>query len=104
MLGGAEAREEGALAEASFLVDCRSGFATVGALSGDIVTPTAKTMGTHGYRNTHPEMHSSFFVIGGGIQPGKKLGTIDIRSIAPTLARELGTDMPEAERPVLPLR
>lgn len=104
VLRGEEAVAEGALPQASFLVDCQAGFATGGALSGDVVTPTPKRTGTHGYRNIHPEMHSAFFVMGPDVTPGLNLGTIDIRSIAPTLAKELNVDLPATQAPVLSLR
>ena len=99
-----DAVAQGALPQASFLVDCRSGYAMGGDLSGAVVTPTNKTTGTHGYLNSHPEMSSAFFVIGTGIKAGKNLGKIDIRSIAPTLARELDVELPSARYPVLSLR
>ncbi|MCL7713245.1 alkaline phosphatase family protein [Stenotrophomonas mori] len=104
VLRGAEALAEGALPQASFMVDCRSGFAMGGALQGEVIQRQDKTTGTHGYRNTHPEMHSAFFVMGPGIEAGRNLGVIDIRSIAPTLAGELGAQLPEARQPALPLR
>lgn len=104
VLRGAEAVAEGALPQASFLVDCNSGFAMGDALTGEVVQPKAKTTGMHGYRNTHPEMHSAFFVMGPGIKAGKNLGKIDIRQIAPTLAQELGVQLPTAKMSPLPLR
>ncbi|HEY6641347.1 ectonucleotide pyrophosphatase/phosphodiesterase [Povalibacter sp.] len=104
VLRGAEAAAAGAPPQASFLVDCNSGFAMGEALTGEVVQPRAGTAGMHGYRNTHPEMNSAFFVMGPGIKAGKNLGTIDIRQIAPTLAQELGVQLPTATMPPLPLR
>jgi len=104
VLRGIEAVNEGALPQASFMVDCKSGFAMGGAVTGEVIRPQANTTGAHGYRNTHPAMSSSFFVIGPGIKAGKNLGNIDIRSIAPTLARELNVELPGARQPALPLR
>lgn len=104
VLRGAEALADGALPQASFLVDCKSGFAMGDALIGEVVQPVTGTVGAHGYRNTHPEMNSAFFVMGPGIGAGKNLGTVDIRQIAPTLAQELGAALPTAKMPPLPLR
>lgn len=104
VLRGAEALAEGALPQASFLVDCKGGFAMGGALTGAVLQPQARTTGTHGYRNTHPEMNSAFFVIGPGVQAGRNLGRIDIRQIAPTLAKQLGVALPTARQPALALR
>lgn len=104
VLRGTDAVAEGALPNASFLVDCNSGFAMGDALSGEVVQRKSKTTGMHGYRNTHPEMNSAFFAMGPGIKAAKNLGTIDIRQIAPTLAQELGVQLPTAKMPPLPLR
>ncbi|WP_057638476.1 alkaline phosphatase family protein [Stenotrophomonas ginsengisoli] len=103
VLHGHDAIADGALPQASFLVDAHGGHAMGGALTGPVVTPTARTTGTHGYRNSHPEMSSAFFITGPGIQPGRNLGTIDIRQIAPTLAARLGVDLPSARQPALQL-
>jgi predicted AlkP superfamily pyrophosphatase or phosphodiesterase len=46
--------------------------------------------GTHGYSPDNPDLLASFFIEGPGIRQGVNLGEIDMRSIAPTLARFLG--------------
>lgn len=96
VLRGQAATAEGALENASFLVDAKAGSAMGGALTGDVVRPQFRTTGAHGYRNTHPEMNAAFFVMGPGVEAGKNLGRIDIRQIAPTLARALGVSLPTA--------
>lgn len=102
VLRGEAAVKEGALEEASFMVDAKGGLAMGGALTGEVVKRQATTTGTHGYRSTHPEMNASFFVMGPGVKAGKNLGRIDIRRIAPTLARELGVSLPTAtQEPLL---
>lgn len=98
VIRGEAAVREGALEEASFLVDAKGGFALGGALTGEVVRPQGKTSGAHGYLNTHPEMNASFFVVGPGVQAGRNLGTIDIRQIAPTLAQTLGVSLPTARQ------
>lgn len=103
VLRGAAAVAEGALENASFLVDAKGGYAMGNALTGQVTRPQAKTTGAHGYRNTHPEMHSSFFVMGPGVKAGRNLGRIDIRQIAPTLAQVLGVSLPSATQPPLAL-
>jgi len=52
----------------------------------------------------HPEMRASFFVAGAGIAHGRDLGVIDMRQIAPTLARALGLSLPSAEGKPLAIR
>lgn len=96
VLRGRAAVEAGALPEASFLVDAKGGFALGGALGGDTVQQQPRTTGAHGYLNTHPEMRASFFIVGPGVEPGRNLGRIDIRQVAPTLARQLGVSLPTA--------
>lgn len=52
--------------------------------------------GDHGYLPTVPEMDSAFFLAGKGIRT-KNLGRIDMRDIAPTLARLLRVRLPSAQ-------
>jgi hypothetical protein len=44
-------------------------------------------------------MGSMFMIAGPGIRRGHDLGPIDMRSIAPTLARFMGVPFPSAEAP-----
>jgi hypothetical protein len=41
-------------------------------------------------------MHAAFFAKGAGIARGRNLGVIDMRAIAPTLARLLKSELPDA--------
>jgi len=56
-----------------------------------------KTGGTHGALNDLPELRSSFFVVGPGVPAGKKFELIDMRDIAPTLAKLAGLQLPSAD-------
>lgn len=58
--------------------------------------------GTHGYFPDSPLMRSTFMMMGKGVPKGRNMGEIDMRSIAPTLARKLGVPLPNAELPPLP--
>lgn len=89
---GIEAR--GGAKEASFWVDFKIGYYAGHALSGPLVTP-ASLKGTHGYFPEHPEMRATFMIDGPGIAK-KALGEIDMRDIAPTLAKVLGVQLPTA--------
>jgi predicted AlkP superfamily pyrophosphatase or phosphodiesterase len=82
---------------ASFLVDWNPGFSGGGKLEGDIVRSIPGT-GTHGYLPDHPELQSSFFVVGTGIGHCD-VGTIDMRQIAPTLAGWMSITLPGAMQP-----
>jgi predicted AlkP superfamily pyrophosphatase or phosphodiesterase len=65
-----------------------------------LVSPSA-SKGTHGYFPDKPFMRSSFMMMGKGIQKGRNLGEIDMRVIAPTLAKVMGLTLPDAELPAI---
>lgn len=93
----------GANPQASFYVDMAPG-TTVGSFA-----PTAqlsgkpKYKGTHGYFPQSTNMRSAFMIMGPAVRRGHSLGEIDMRSIAPTLAKVLGVTLPDAEKPPLNL-
>jgi hypothetical protein len=60
--------------------------------------------GMHGYPPDRPEMKSSFFLVGPAVAKDKSLDQIDMRAIAPTLARILGAKLPDAELPALDVK
>lgn len=60
---------------------------------------TPQSRGTHGYFPALPAMRSTFMVMGPGIPRGRNLGEIDMRAVAPTLARIIGARMDSAEKP-----
>jgi len=91
----------GGFPDAAFLVTLKAGYVTGQALTGPLVTPMPGK-GTHGYNPfTTPGMHASFFITGKDISKAKDLGIIDMRQIAPTLAKLLGISLPTADQPVL---
>lgn len=79
----------------SFWVDYKIGYLPSGALAGPLVSD-ASVRGSHGYFPEHAEMRSTFLIEGPGIPAGKNLGEIDMRDIAPTLARVMGVSLPSA--------
>jgi predicted AlkP superfamily pyrophosphatase or phosphodiesterase len=82
--------------EATFWVDMRPGYAIGGALNGPEVQAVS-VRGTHGYSPVHPELRAFFLIAGTGIREGADVGDIDMRSIAPTLAKVLNVPLPSAE-------
>jgi predicted AlkP superfamily pyrophosphatase or phosphodiesterase len=88
--------------EAEFLVEFAPGFYLGTALRGDLLTPGG-SKGTHGYMPERPEMHAAFFIEGKGVAQGRDLGVIDMKQIAPTLAKLLRVKMPSAREPALPV-
>ncbi len=95
VLDAGEIRAMGGFPEAAFLVDLKPGYRIGGGAQGPLVS-AAKPAGTHGYVPSLAQMNACFFLAGPGI-PRRALGEIDMRSIAPTLARLLGLQISTAE-------
>ena len=88
--------------EAAFLrVDMKVNFSVESNATGQ--TGPKPVGGTHGYMPSHPELRASFFIAGPGIKRGLDLGSIDMRSIAPTLARCLGVPFNSGDLKALPV-
>ena len=98
-----ELHARGGFPDAQFLVALKPGFVTGENLSGELVA-SSSVKGMHGYWPDLPEMNASFFILGPGIPAARSLGTIDMRSVAPTLAHYLGVSLPSAELPPLELQ
>lgn len=64
---------------------------------------TPKYKGTHGYFPQAKTLRSAFLIMGHGVPAGRSLGEIDMRAIAPTLAKVLGVTLEGAEVPPLDL-
>lgn len=89
-------RNDGGFPDAAFVVGVRPGYSLSGRVRGALVEPHAPA-GTHGLLRELHEMDSAFFITGPGVPKRRKLDRIDMRDIAPTLARILGVSLPEAE-------
>lgn len=85
-------------ANASFFVAMQPGFETGRDPAAPTMTPSTYR-GMHGYLPSDPAMRSTLIVAGPRIARGRDLGTIDMRAIAPSLARVLGVALPSAEAP-----
>ena len=57
--------------------------------------------GYHGYLAEDPRMNALFVASGRGIQCGARVGQVDARDIAPTVAFLLGQSLPQADGKVL---
>ena len=85
--------QRGGSSKASFWVDYKIGYSAISNFTAQMPT-TLK--GTHGYFPDNKEMRATFMIAGPGIKP-KKLGEIDMRDIAPTLAKVLDVSLPKAD-------
>ena len=54
--------------------------------------------GQHGYLNTMTDMQALFVASGAAIKPGIHLGTISNLQVAPTIAKILGVQLPDAKQ------
>jgi hypothetical protein len=62
-----------------------------------MVNETPDERGGHGFSPEFPEMRASFFMAGAGVAHHRDLGVIDMRQIAPTVAKILNLPMPSAK-------
>jgi predicted AlkP superfamily pyrophosphatase or phosphodiesterase len=92
---GIEAR--GGSGKPSFWVDFKIGYMAGSSFGGPIVAP-APLKGEHGYFPEDKEMRATFLIAGPTVATIKKrkLGEIDMRDIAPTLAKILDVPFPSA--------
>lgn len=88
--------KRGGYPEASFFVSLKPGWRTASSLTGPIVT-IGRPGGTHGELPDLPDLRAAFFLVGPGVPAGKDLGLIDMRDVAPTLAKEAGLALPSAD-------
>jgi predicted AlkP superfamily pyrophosphatase or phosphodiesterase len=102
VLGREEIQAQRGFPDASFVVGLRIGYEVAYALSYPLITPPAN-LGMHGFLPDRPEMRSSFFLAGPRVPHGRNLGEIDMRRIAPTLAKIMSVHLDGAELEALPL-
>lgn len=93
----------GGFPNATFVVDLQTDYQLGTALQGEMIEAAPST-GMHGYLPSHPEMRASFFLRGKGVAAGRNLGVIDMRQIAPTLAKILGVTLKDAKQPPLSIK
>ncbi len=96
VLEGDELHKRGGYPPASFFVSLKPGWRTGYALDGPMLSK-AKPGGTHGELPDVPDLRASFFVVGPRVPVGRSLGVVDMRDVAPTLARLAGLSLPSAD-------
>ena len=98
VLGRDEIARMGGAPQASFLVAFRPGFEPGRDPTGP-KTSASTYRGMHGYLPSHPEMRSSLFVDGPGLARRGNLGLVDMRAIAPSIAKHLGVSLTAEAKP-----
>lgn len=101
----AEMAKLGGNPQASFTINLKPGFVTdiFRGANAPLVAPTP-VKGMHGYFPGPANLRATFMAMGPGVTPGKDLGLIDMRAIAPTLAKAMGASLPDAEATAIDLR
>ncbi|MFM1895760.1 MAG: hypothetical protein RLZZ385_834 [Pseudomonadota bacterium] len=100
IIAAQDVAERGGFPGAALFVEFAPGFYLGAGLRGPLTEP-ATSKGTHGYWPDRPEMHAAFFIRGTGIARGRDLGVVDMRALAPTLARALGIGFTGGDLPAL---
>jgi hypothetical protein len=90
-------RQRGTYPDAAFMVVFKPGYYSGSGVSGSLITEIPGTRGSHGFSPEYPEMRASFFALGAGIARHRNLGLVDMRQVAPTVARILNVPMPTAK-------
>lgn len=96
VLDAEELHKRGGYPDASFFVSMKPGWRTGYSLTCPVLSKV-KPGGTHGELPDLPALRAAFFLVGPGVPAGKDLGVIDMRDIAPTLAKEAGYSLPSAD-------
>lgn len=92
----------GANPQADFYVNFKLGAMAGGFKGLDApVAASGHSKGMHGYFPVTPELRATLMLMGPGVPAGKALGQIDMRAIAPTLARLMEVPLPTAEKNAL---
>ncbi|RJG52731.1 alkaline phosphatase family protein [Sphingobium terrigena] len=68
------------------------------------VVARSPVKGMHGYFPGPANVRATFMIMGKGVARDKDLGLIDMRAIAPTLAKIMGASLPDADAAALPLK
>ena len=76
--------------DAELMLEAAPGFYFSDRMDGPAVRDSVKDRGTHGHLPTRAGLEAAFIAAGREIAPGKNLGRVSLKQIAPTLARLMG--------------
>jgi predicted AlkP superfamily pyrophosphatase or phosphodiesterase len=86
----------------ALLLTAKEGYAfTADAAEPAVVDAPAASLGSHGYLASDPDLRALFIAAGRGIRPGTTLESVSNLDLAPTIARLLGVELPDAQGKVL---
>ena len=87
---------QGGAADAQYLIGFKIGYEMGKDPLAAMVSPSP-VKGMHGYPPAYPEMRSTFIIAGQGLKAHGALGEIEMRDIAPTVAKILAVKLPTAQ-------
>ena len=94
---GKQAAKLGATRDESFWIEMKIGTMAMGSrVTGPVILPPVMK-GMHGYSPDLVQMHSTFIMVGPDVPKKGSLGIVDIRDIAPTLAKVMKVSLPTAK-------
>ena len=84
------------------MLTAKDGYAfTADATEPAVVDASLGSFGSHGYVASDPDLQALFIAHGRGIKPGVRLDEVSNLNLAPTIARLLNLQMPDArEKPL----
>jgi predicted AlkP superfamily pyrophosphatase or phosphodiesterase len=86
----------------ALMLTAKEGYAfTADAAAPAVVDTPPGSLGSHGYVASDPDLQALFIASGRGIKPGVTLDAVSNLNLAPTIARLLDLQMPEAKERVL---
>jgi predicted AlkP superfamily pyrophosphatase or phosphodiesterase len=86
----------------ALMLTAKDGYAfTADAAEPAVVDAALGSFGSHGYVASDPDLQALFIVHGRGIKPGVKLDAVSNLNLAPTIARLLNLQMPDAKEKAL---
>jgi predicted AlkP superfamily pyrophosphatase or phosphodiesterase len=83
--------------EAALALDPADGWAFSGALGAKFLDGVPTVKANHGQLPTRPKLRTGFAAVGAGIRAGASVGQMSLIDVAPTVAKLLGLDLPDAE-------
>jgi predicted AlkP superfamily pyrophosphatase or phosphodiesterase len=96
IIEGPEIAKRGGAPTADFWISFKPG-TEMGRIPTAPLTSPSALKGMHGYDPSLPEMRSTLLLWGKGLPWKGDIGEIDMRAIAPTLAKLMGGDLPSAD-------
>jgi predicted AlkP superfamily phosphohydrolase/phosphomutase len=94
VLNADDLHKRGGYPTASFFVSLKPGWRTGSSLEGPVLSKTKPGSTT---AKDVPDLRAAFFLVGPGVPAGRSLGLLDMRDVAPTLARLVRLSFPSAD-------